>query len=80
VLGFGRLFQLALKVSAGQVIEQQVVSRAKQVLPAGLQMREERRPVLVNAVQAFVETVLGGHREVFVQQLVHRAGNKPAPV
>ena len=80
VFGFGRLLHLALEISAGQVVEQQVVSGAEEIFPARLQMREERRPVRVNAIQTFVETVLGRHGEVFVEQLVHRAGQKPAAV
>lgn len=43
-------------------------------------MGEERGAVRVQAVQTFVEPVLGGHGEVLVEQLIHRAGDEPATV
>ena len=79
-LGFGRLFHLALEIGAGQIVEQQVVSGAKEVFPPRLQMREKGRPMRVQVVEAFVEPVLGGHGEIFLQQLIHRAGEKPTTV
>jgi hypothetical protein len=73
------LLQLAFEASAGQVIEQPVVSGAEELFPARLQMREEFSPVCVNAVQPFIAAVLGRHGEIFLEQLVPRAGHKPVP-
>ncbi len=80
VFGLGSLLHLTLEISAGQVIEQQVVSRTEEIFPAPLQVAEEGSPMLVKPIQTLVKTVLGGHREVLLQQLIHRAGKKPAPV
>jgi hypothetical protein len=80
VLGFGRLLHFPLEIRAGQVIEQQVIGRAEEIFPARLQVREERRPVFVNPIQTFVEAVLGRDGEILVEQLVHRAANKPPAV
>ena len=43
-------------------------------------MGEELGAVRVNAVQTFVEAVLGRHGEILVEQLIHRAGQKPVAV
>jgi len=77
VFGLGRLLHLAFEISAGQIVEQQIVSGAEEVFPAGLQVREERGAMRVKAVQTFVEAILGGQGEVLVEQLIHRAGKKP---
>jgi hypothetical protein len=74
------LLHFAFKISAGQVVEQQVASGAKEIFPARLQMREEFSALRVNPVQTFAEAVLGGDGEVFLEPLVHRAGQKPAAV
>jgi len=74
------LFHGALEIRAGQIVKQQVIGGAEEILPARLQMREECGAVRVQAVQTFIESVLGGHGEVFVEQLVHRAADKPAAV
>ena len=78
VFGFGRLGHLTFKVGAGQIVEQQIVGGAEEVLPAGLQVQEERGAVRVDAIQTFVEAILGGDGEILAEQLIHGAGQKPA--
>ena len=43
-------------------------------------MGEERGAMRIDPVQTFVEAVLSRHGEVFREQRVHRAGQKPAAV
>ena len=80
MFGLGRFFHFAFEIRAGQVIKQQVVSGPEEILPAPLQMREQIGAVPVNPVQTFIEPVFGRHREIFLQQLIHRAGKKPLAV
>jgi len=50
-LRFGNLLGLAFDIRAGQVVKQHFVLRAEEVLPAGLQVREQSRAMRQQTVQ-----------------------------
>jgi len=66
-LGLGCLLGLALEVSAGQIVEQNVELRTEQVLPALPQVREQLLLVLAQTVQATVQPVLFRGRKIHPQ-------------
>jgi hypothetical protein len=80
VPGFGVLLAEALEVRAGKVVQQHVEVGREQILPPRLQMAEQLVLVIKQAVQAAIEPILGGHRFIHVQQLVHRRAAEPMPM
>lgn len=68
------------EIGAGQVIEQYVEARAKQILPALAQMRKQRLLVRQNLIQATVQTVLCRQRKVGRQQIRHGTLLEPLPM
>ena len=71
---------VGLEVGAGQVVQQHLEARTEQLAPAALQELEQLVLVLHQLVQAAVQGVLLGQREVRVQQVGHGAGIEPLPV
>lgn len=76
--GFGNLPGLAFKVGAGQIIEEDLAVRGEEILPAPLQMAEQRLLMLHRFVQRPVKPVLPSHALVAPQQDIHRRLSKPA--
>ena len=74
------LRRLALKIGAGQVVEQHVVFDAEEVLPLRAQVIEQLPLVLQNHVQNPVERILGGQGVVLAQQVSHRGVSIPVAV
>ncbi len=72
--------RIALKIGAGQIIEQHVESDAEEILPALLEKAKQSGLVLRQLIQTPIEIVLGRQAEIFVQQIPHRAPAVPLPV
>src|ERR1035438_246469 len=79
-LGFWVLLHLPFEVGARQVVEKYVKLRAEQVGPLLFQPDKQLPLVLQQAVQTSIQPILLGHREVGLQQLIHRAIHEPLPV
>ena len=62
VTGFGNLRGLSFEIGAGQVIQQHVEPRRKQILPALPQMHEQIPLVRQQPVQAAIEPIFFGRR------------------
>ena len=77
VPGLGDLLAQSLEVGAGQIVQQHVKRRVEQRLPLLGDELAEGIFVLEDPVQAAIESILAGHREVHLQQLVHGAAQKP---
>ena len=69
-----------LEIGAGQVVQQHIEPRPKQILPALAQMREQRPFVGQQLVQAAVECILLRQRKISAEQITHRASLEPLPV
>jgi hypothetical protein len=80
VLGLGNLLSFALEVGAGEIIEQHVEARLKQLLPALPQVFKQGGLMLQNPIQAAIQPVLLRYREAGSQQIPHGALVKPLPV
>ena len=80
VLGLGNLLSFALEVGAGEIIEQHVEARLKQLLPALPQVFKQGGLMLQNPIQAAIQSVLLRYREARSQQIPHGALVKPMPV
>ena len=69
-----------LEIGAGQVVQQHIEPRPKQILPALAQMRAQRPFVGQQLVQAAVECILLRQRKISAEQITHRASLEPLPV
>ena len=74
------LRRVALEVGAGQVVEEQVVGRAEEILPAAGEAGEEVRPVRQQLVEAAVQRVFGHDPGVFAPKIAHRTVGIPFAV
>jgi hypothetical protein len=72
--------RIALKIRAGQIVEQHIELRREEVLPTCAQVLEERRFVSEHLVQAAVKSVLFHQRIIFPQEIAHRTLLKPLSV
>ena len=70
----------ALKIRAGQIIQQHFELHSEEILPARSQVLEERLPVLQQLVQTPIQIVLLGQAEILPQQIGHGTVLKPLPV
>ena len=78
--GFRILLHLPFEVRAGQIVEQHFEVGTEQIGPLLLQPNEQLLLVLQHPIQTAIQPVLLGHREVRLQQLVHRAVDEPLPM
>lgn len=76
-VGFGHGVGVALEISAGQIVEQQVEGRAEEILPLLGEGLFEGGLVGEQPVQTAIEPVLVGHAGIGVEQHVHGALGKP---
>ena len=72
--------RIGFEIRAGQVVEKDIETRAEQILPAPAQVREQRRFVLDELVEATIESVLLDQRKIFAEQIAHGALLEPQPV
>ncbi len=77
VRAFGRI---AFKVSAGKVVEKDVIRGVEQIRPALLQVGKQIGLVFAELVEAAVERVLGRDRVVLAEQVGHGAVLEPVAV
>ncbi len=80
VAGFGNRFRLSFHIGAGEIVEEQIKARRKEVLPPQPQVLEQLRLVRQYSIQTTIEPVLLGHREVHCQQLGHGGLIEPVPM
>ena len=71
-LRFGNLRRLAFDIRTGQVVEQHFVTGAEEILPPRLQVREQRRAMLQEAIQHEVKLVFAAPVEGGPEQIAHR--------
>ena len=72
--------RIGFEVRAGQIVEKDFEAGAEQILPAPAQVREQRRLVLDELVEATIEGVLLDQSEILAEQIAHRALLEPQPV
>jgi hypothetical protein len=77
---FRSAWGVALEIGAGQVVEQDVETRAEQFAPTPLEELEQRVLVFDQPIQTAVQRVLLGQREVRIEQVGHRAAVIPLAV
>lgn len=63
--------RVAFEVGAGQFVQDEVEFGTKEVLPAGVQVAEERLAMVQQAVKAAIEVVLGGEGWVIAEKVGH---------
>ncbi len=71
---------LALKIRAGQIVEQHIELGVEQILPTLRQVIEQRRLVFQKKIVALIELVNVHQTQIFSQQIRQRALLKPLPV
>mgnify|MGYP000661908548 CR=1 FL=1 len=76
-LGLGHGLDVALKISAGQIVEQQIEGRAEEILPLLREVLFQGGLVRGDPIQAAIEPILLGHARVGVEQQVHGGLRKP---
>ena len=62
---------------ASQIVQDDIELSAEEILPAGLEVFEERVPVFEQAVKAAIEVVLGGEGGVISENVGHGTSGKP---
>lgn len=75
--GFLNTLCAALEASARQIVEDDVETRAKEILPLRREIFSQRALVLDDAIEAAAQPVLVRHGEVAVQQHLHRRLREP---
>ena len=70
----------ALKIRAGQIIQQHLELHPEEIFPACSQVFEKRIPMLQQLIQTPIQIVLLRQTEILPQQVGHRAVLKPLPM
>lgn len=72
-LRFGNFPGLAFDIRAGQVVQQHFIFGSKEILPALLQMREQRWTMFQQTIEHEVKLILAAPMKIRPEQIAHRA-------